>query len=82
MAQRRMEAFARGWFELVPSEAIRRLARRLVRTHPLRAADALQLSAALTLAAGGVETLRFACSGLQLCEVAEIENLIVLRPSE
>jgi hypothetical protein len=35
------------WSEVQPSEALRTLAERLLATHPLRAADALQLAAAL-----------------------------------
>ncbi|MEX1182074.1 MAG: type II toxin-antitoxin system VapC family toxin [Gemmatimonadota bacterium] len=38
------------WAEVLPTEPVRRHALRLLRTHPLRAADALQLAAALTWA--------------------------------
>lgn len=36
-----------SWFEVQPGDAIREQALRLLRVHPLRAADALQLAAAL-----------------------------------
>jgi uncharacterized protein len=36
-----------SWYEIQPGTAVRDQAMRLVRMHPLRAADALQLSAAL-----------------------------------
>ena len=38
---------SRSWFEVQPGDGIRDQALRLVRLHPLRAADALQLAAAL-----------------------------------
>lgn len=40
---RRLE---RGWYEVMPSTGLRDLATRLLRSHDLRAADALQLAAA------------------------------------
>ena len=36
-----------AWFEIQPGDAVREQALRLLRLHPLRAADALQLAAAL-----------------------------------
>lgn len=36
-----------SWFEVQPGDAVRQQALRLLRLHPLRAADALQLAAAL-----------------------------------
>jgi len=41
---------ADSWIEIEPLEQVRRRAIRLLRLHPLRAADALQLAAALTAA--------------------------------
>jgi len=43
-----------SWFEMQPGDAIRELALRLLRVHPLRAADALQLAAALEWAGSPV----------------------------
>ena len=37
----------RSWFEVQPGESVRSNALRLLRVHPLRAADALQLAAAI-----------------------------------
>ena len=37
----------RGWYEVQPGSALREQALRLLRLHPLRASDALQLAAAL-----------------------------------
>lgn len=42
-----LSALAHVWSEVQPSEAVRTTAERLLATHPLRAADALQLAAAL-----------------------------------
>lgn len=46
----RLDDLAQTWREVEPSDEIREVARRLLRAHRLRAADALQLAAA-TLAA-------------------------------
>ena len=43
----RMRALGRGWQEVLPSEPVRTTAQRLLRIHPLRAADSLQLAAAI-----------------------------------
>ena len=42
----RLDALARAWTEVEPHDEVRQVARRLLRVHPLRAADALQLAAA------------------------------------
>ncbi len=42
----RLDQLAASWFEVEPHDEIREVARRLLRVHPLRAADALQLAAA------------------------------------
>ncbi|MEO6213840.1 MAG: hypothetical protein ABIP65_09465 [Vicinamibacterales bacterium] len=39
-----------AWTEVEPHEDLRQLARRLLRVHPLRAADAFQLAAAYVVA--------------------------------
>jgi len=50
LALKRLRQLAAGWHEVDPSDAIREAATRLVRVHPLRAADALQLAAAFLAA--------------------------------
>lgn len=45
-AFRRLDLLARSWFEIEPHDELREVARRLLRVHALRAADALQLAAA------------------------------------
>lgn len=78
LARARLAELSRAWHEVAPTPAVRRLAVRLLRTHPLRSADALQLAAALSLADAGVSDLRFASADERLNEAAEAENLIVL----
>ena len=51
-ARRGIARLATGWNEVLASERVREHATRLLRTHTLRAADALQLAAALTWAQG------------------------------
>jgi predicted nucleic acid-binding protein len=46
IALQRLQQLASDWHEVDPSDAIREMAARLVRVHPLRAADAFQLAAA------------------------------------
>src|SRR5437762_13154535 len=45
----RLDLLSRGWREILPVDHVRDLAQRLLDTHALRAADSLQLAAALTL---------------------------------
>ena len=42
-----LHTLAQSWMEVQPSEALRSTAERLMTVHPLRAADALQLAAAI-----------------------------------
>ena len=46
----RLDALAESWNEVQPAATLRAVARRLLRVHDLRAADALQLAAALVAA--------------------------------
>jgi len=69
---------AEGWHEIVPSDAVRRTAERLLRTHPLRAADALQLAAALIAADHDPTSLAIVCLDERLRVAARREGFIVL----
>ena len=42
----RLDALRTSWIEIEPGDEVREVARRMLRVHPLRAADALQLAAA------------------------------------
>lgn len=44
----RLDVLSRAWREILPSDSLRDLARQLLETYELRAADSLQLAAALT----------------------------------
>jgi len=69
-----------GWHEIVPSDAIRRTAERLLRAHPLRAADSLQLAAALIAADHDPTTLDLVCLDARLTAAARREGFRVLQP--
>lgn len=56
-ALQRLEALKGSWHEIQPAEAVRRTARRLLRVHDLRCADALQVAAAIVAAEGHPEML-------------------------
>lgn len=47
IALARLTGFAAEWHEINPAREVREAAKRLLRLHPLRAADSLQLAAAL-----------------------------------
>lgn len=74
-ARARLQLLADAWSEVPASAPVRALAVRLLRTHPLRVADALQLAAALSLVQGGIADLAFLTADLRLAEAAEIEGL-------
>jgi uncharacterized protein len=79
LARERLVALAASWHEVPAAPAVRTLALRLLRTHPLRAADSLQLAAALALLQGGARPFQFLTADARLAEAAEIEGLVVPR---
>jgi uncharacterized protein len=70
----RLDALAPSWMQIDPSDEIRESARRLLRVHPLRAADALQLAAAFVAAERRPSTLEFVTLDDRLREAAEKEG--------
>src|SRR5262249_2848371 len=70
---------AAQWVEIQPSEELRRLAERLLRLHPLRAADALQLSAAQIWCNRHPRGRSFISSDEKLIEAAKKEDFNVVR---
>lgn len=52
VATSRLEELQARWYEMLPGDAVRAQAFRVLRLHPLQAADALQLAAALEWAGG------------------------------
>lgn len=73
-ARGRLDRFAATWQEVQPSDMLRDSARRLLRVHDLRVADALQLAAGLAAAEGRPATLAFVCLDDRLGAAAERES--------
>ncbi len=78
-ALRRLDVLSRSWQEVQPQDVVRDNARRLLRTHDLRAADALQLSAALIASEGRPASLTLVCLDERLALAAEREGFPVTR---
>ena len=74
----RLGVLAASWVEIEPLEQVRRRAIRLLRLHPLRAADALQLAAALTAAREEPQRLDLVSSDDRLSAAARREGFRVL----
>ena len=75
-AERRLQALREGWDEVLPGEACRRTAERMLRVHALRAADALQLAAALIAADHDPSRLEVVCLDQRLSEAAGKEGFM------
>jgi len=69
---------ARRWRPIASLDAVSSRALRLVRTHPLRAGDALQLAAALVACGERPEALPFVCLDDRLRDAARREGFTVL----
>ena len=74
-----LQRLGRDWTEIDPTGAVRVVAERLVRTHPLRTADALQLAAAIVAAEGRPVTLSFVTLDERLALAADREGFRVIR---
>lgn len=77
-ARSRLDRFAATWQEVQPTDPLREAARRLLRVHDLRAADALQLAAGLAAAEGRPATLAFVCLDTRLALAAEREGFEIV----
>jgi predicted nucleic acid-binding protein len=77
-ARHRLAELARSWQEVQPIPRVRETARRLVRVHPLRAGDALQLAAAIVAARDDLGSLPFVTLDERLARAAEREGFPVL----
>jgi predicted nucleic acid-binding protein len=69
---------AEGWSEISPGPEVRDQAVRLLGLHPLRAADALQLAAAIVWADRRPLGRHFTCLDGRLREAARKEGFLVL----
>jgi predicted nucleic acid-binding protein len=75
----RLGALGDGWHEVLPSEAVRRTAQRMLRVHPLRAADSLQLAAAFVASEHEPPSLAFVSLDDRLTEAAHREGFRLIR---
>jgi uncharacterized protein len=80
LALGRLDALVAHWTEVGPSAQVRRAARRLLRVHALRAADALQLAAGLAAAEAHATSLPFVTSDRRLAAAARREGFPVIEP--
>lgn len=74
----RLDDIARAWTEVEPHDEVRDVARRLLRVHPLRAADALQLAAAYVIAERRPATLEVVTLDERLRLAAMKEGFVTL----
>jgi uncharacterized protein len=77
-ARHSLDELAGTWIEVDPTMPIRQAARRLVAVHPLRAADAFQLSAAIVASEGERESLPFVTLDQRLVRAAALEGFPVV----
>jgi predicted nucleic acid-binding protein len=77
-AIRDLNEMALRWIEIWDAPATRLHAERIVMEHPLRAADALQLGAALVAADGDPQSLELVTLDRRLAEAARREGFPVL----
>jgi len=77
-AYARLGRFAANWDEIDPSAVIREVAVRLLRVHPLRVADALQLAAAYLAADRRPTSLEFVTLDDRLAAAARREGFAVV----
>lgn len=73
----RLRVLERRWTEIEPNDQVRQHAERLLRTHPLRAADALQLAAAIIGSGYDPAGLTFLTADSRLAEAAAKEGFKV-----
>ena len=76
-----LEVLARTWVEIQPTDALRGTAERLLAVHPLRAADAFQLAAALQWCGGRTRDIGFVSFDARLREAGYREGFTLL-PAE
>lgn len=77
-ARDRLAGLIDGWTEIGADSRVRNRAMRLLRTHPLRSADALQLAAALVAVREHTNSIEFVCNDKRLAEAARLEGFITV----
>ena len=73
-----LEALAKTFVEIQPNDVVRTVASRLLRIHPLRAADVLQLASAVLAAGEERGGLEFVSYDTRLTAAADIEGFSCL----
>lgn len=79
-AVKRLDTVARHWTEVEPAPIVRERAERMLAVHPLSAADALQLAAALILARDRPRGRVLITADDRLALAAEAEGFAVIVP--
>jgi|SRR5579864_2159328 len=74
----RLEMLNRGWREILPTDALRDLATQMLEAYDLRAADSLQLAAAMTWCQQRPARRSFVCGDQRLSKAAETAGFSVL----
>ena len=77
----RLDELVRAWQEVQPVDRIRQTANRLLRTHGLRAADAFQLSAAISASEDRPTSLTIVTLDDRLARAGEREGFRVILPA-
>lgn len=73
-----LSELAGAWTEIQPSDDIREITRRLLQNYPLRAADSLQLAAAIVWSDKSPQGHHFVCLDARLGKAAAKEGFSVL----
>ena len=76
-AVERVRKLERTWQQVAPTDVLRQRAQRLLRVHPLRTADSLQLAAALSIAGTDPASVSFVTLDQRLLDAAQREGLSV-----
>ncbi len=79
--EERLKRLALSWDQILFSDKLSKLAARILRTHPLRCADSLQLAAALVAGGNDPSQINFLSYDERLSEAAVREGLSVISSS-
>jgi uncharacterized protein len=77
-AHKHLQMLQSAWNEVQPLDTVRMAAQRLLRLHSLRAADSLQLGAALVVADHRPKAWEFVCLDARLAAAAEREGFTIV----
>jgi uncharacterized protein len=80
-ASDRLQAMRQDWYEILPSSIVRERAQQLLYRYPLRAADSLQLAAALIWCRNRPTGRTFLSADTRLAEAATQAGFTVLTPT-